>query len=117
MKIRRSGLKDSVVVRTRTAEGSYGDTFSDPVSVPCIVDETRRVVRDTSGQQVVSEASLQLHPRSRATAEDGTVTEADPAELFAPESEVTIFGRESRVLAIKRLRMRGYTYAVEVTCA
>ena len=65
MKIRRSFLKDSVVVQTRTSEGSYGDTFADPVTVPCLIDETRRVVRDASGQETVSEAQLQLHPNTR----------------------------------------------------
>ena len=116
MKVRRSLLKDTVVVRTRTAEGSYGDTFADPVTVPCLIDETRRVVRDASGQETVSEAQLQLHPNTRATAEDGTVTVVDPMDLFAPESRVTVAGRESQVITAKPLRLRGYTYAVEVTC-
>lgn len=117
MKVRRSVLKDQVTVRPRIGEGSYGDTYADPVAVPCIIDETRRVVRDTTGQQVVSEATLTLHPHTKATAEDGTVSLHDPMELFAPESEVLIDERTSRVITAKRLKLRSYVTAVEVTCA
>lgn len=117
MKVRRSLLKDRVVVQTRTAGGSYGDTLAAPVTVPCLVDETRRMVRDASGQQVVSEATLTLHPLSDVMAEDGTVTDANPMDIFTQGSEVEINGRASEVLAAKELRVRAQTFAVEVTCA
>ena len=117
MKVRRSLLKDRVVVQTRTAGGSYGDTLADPVTVPCLVDETRRMVRDTSGQQVVSEATLTLHPSSEVIPAEGAPTKADPMELFTQGSEVEINGRASEVLAAKELRVRANTFAVEVTCA
>lgn len=112
MKVRRSVLKDTVTVATRTGGGSYGDTLADPVDLLCLIDETRRMVRDGSGQQVVSEATLTLHPRSRV----GTST-VDPMEVFTQGSEVKINGRESEVLAAKELKLRGQVYAVEVTCA
>ena len=117
MKVRRSLLKDREVVQTRTAGGSYGDTLADPVTVPCLVDETRRMVRDASGQQVVSEATLTLHPLSDVMAEDGTFTDANPMDIFTQGSEVEINGRASEVLAAKELRVRAKTFAVEVTCA
>lgn len=117
MKIRRSLLKDSVVVQTRTAGGSYGDTLADPVTVPCLLDETRRMVRDSSGQQVVSEATLTLHPKSRVTPEEGSPTIANPMDVFTQGSEITINDRTSEVLAAKELRVRNTTFAVEVTCA
>lgn len=117
MKVRRSLLKDRVTVQTRTAGGSYGDTLAAPVVVPCLLDETRRMVRDASGQQVVSEATLTLHPRSDTLAEDGTAAEANPMDIFTQGSEVTINDRTSEVLAAKELRVRGSTFAVEVTCA
>lgn len=116
MKVRRSLLKDSVVVRTRTGEGSYGDTNADPVTVPCQIDETRRLVRGAGGQETVSEATLILHPRSQATAGDGTITTVDPMEVFTAESSVDIQGRVSQVITAKRNRLRGYTVSVEVVC-
>jgi hypothetical protein len=117
MKVRRSLLKDSVVVQTRTGGGSYGDTISDPVTVPCLIDETRRMVRDSAGQQVISEATLTLHPLSDTLAEDGTAAEGNPMDLFTPGSEVEINGRASEVLAAKELKLRSQVFAVEVTCA
>lgn len=117
MKVRRSLLKDSVVVQTRSGGGSYGDTLADPVTVPCLIDETRRMVRDASGQQVVSEATLTLHPLSDTMAEDGTAAGANPMDLFTQGSEVTINDRTSEVLAAKELKLRGSVFAVEVTCA
>ena len=117
MKVRRSTLKDRVVVRTRTSGGSYGDTLSDPLTVACLIDETRRMVRDSSGQQTVSEATLTLHPLSDTLAEDGTASGRDPMELFTAGSEVEINGRESEVLAAKELKLRSKVFAVEVTCA
>lgn len=117
MKVRRSILKDSVVVQTRSGGGSYGDTLADPVTVPCLIEETRRMVRDASGQQVVSEATLTLHPHSRVTPEEGSPTIANPMDLFTQGSEITINDRTSEVLAAKELKLRGSVFAVEVTCA
>jgi hypothetical protein len=118
VKVRRSVLKDAVTVATRTGGGSYGDTLADAVVVPCLIDETRRMVRDASGQQVVSEATLTLHPRSRATPQaGGASTTVNPMDVFSQGSEVQINGRESEVLAAKELKMRGQVFAVEVTCA
>lgn len=117
MKVRRSLLKDKVVVQTRSGGGSYGDTLADPVDVPCLIDETRRMVRDASGQQVVSEATLTLHPLSDVMAQDGTASGHDPMTIFTQGSEVEINGRASEVLAAKELKVRGSVFAVEVTCA
>lgn len=117
MKVRRSVLQDAVQVRTRTGGGSYGDTLADRVAVPCLIDETRRMVRDGSGQQVVSEATLTLHPRSVATPDAGDPTTVNPMDVFTQGSEIEINGRASEVLAAKELKLRGQVYAVEVTCA
>lgn len=117
MKVRRSLLKDEVIVSTRTGEGSYGDTIAAPVTVPCLSDETRRLVRDSSGQETISEVTLLVHPRTRAKAQNGSVTVVDPTTIFTPESQVLIGDRTSRVLAVKPLKLRGTITAVEVTCA
>jgi len=115
MKVRRSLLKDTVNVRTRTGEGSYGDTWATAVDVPCFVDTTRKLVRDGTGQETVSELTLTLHPRTYATA-GGVRTTVDPMELFSAESEVIVDGRTSRVISTKQAKLRGYVVAVEVTC-
>lgn len=113
MKIRRSLLKDQVTVATYAGDGPYGPVYADPVTVWCNVDEGRRLVRDSHGDEVVSEATLQLHPATRTTAGE-TV---DPLVTFIAESKVTIRGRVSKVLAVKPHTIRGRTVMVEVTCA
>lgn len=120
MKIRRSGLKDLVVVETRTGEGAYGPINAAPRAVACSVDETRRLVRDATGDETVSEATLLLHPRTHVI--EGVLTRTvvatvDPLEVFTPESPVTVNGRASRVLSAKHLKVRNSILAVEVTCA
>lgn len=117
MKVRRSALKDTVKVQTRSGGGSYGDTLADAVTVRCLVDETRRMVRDSSGQQVVSEATLTLHPLSYAHDAGDNVTGVNPMDVFTQGSEVEINGRSSEVLAAKELKIRSQVFAVEVTCA
>lgn len=103
MKIRRSLLKDVVSVTTLTGEGAYGPTFSDPVDVACNVDAKRRLVRSSSGEQVVSEVTLHAHP--------------DAAELFTPESRVTVLGKPTQVIDAKTHTLRGRPAFVEITCA
>jgi len=118
MKTRRALLKDTVTVSTRTGEGAYGPTYADPQTIRCAIDETRRLVRDTAGDQAVSEATLTLHPASDVLDPAGQVVgRVDPLAVFTPESPVTIEGRASRVLTVKRHKVRGAVYAVEVTCA
>lgn len=117
MKVRRSSLKDTVTVQTRSGGGSYGDTLSPVVTVPCSVDETRRIVRNSAGQEAVSEATLTLHPRTKAKAVDNSVTIVDPMTLFTTGSEVMIGTRASEVLAAKENTLRDSVVSVEVTCA
>lgn len=118
MKVRQSALKDVVDVATRTGEGATGPTYDAMVRVRCEIDETRRMVRDSNGDEAVSEATLTLHPNTRVVDADGLpVATVDPMDVFAPESTVTIDGRASRVLSTKRRSMRGYPVLIEVTCA
>lgn len=113
MKVRRSLLKDQVTVSTYSGEGAYGPVTANPVTVWCNVDETRRLVRNSDGDEAVSEATLHLHPQTRTT----TGATIDPLAVFTPESPVTIRGRATRVLACKPHTLRGTTAMVEVTCA
>ena len=85
MKIRRSLLKDTVHVESFDGEGAYGPLFASSVSVRCNVDNTVRLVRNSNGEEVVSQATLLVHP-------------AD-ASLFTPESRVAIDTRKSFVIS------------------
>lgn len=83
----------TVSVETWLGTSGYGvDTFAAPVTLSpttdtgCLVEGTRRVVRDKDGQQVVSETTV--YARTAAAA------------LFAPDSRVTIGGVESRVITV-----------------
>lgn len=91
-----SGIEDlfmhEVTVETFTGSGAYGDTWadeSDPVA--CYLDEKRQLVRDDTGDEVVSEASLFV-----------TLTDGD---LFPPGSRVHVPGRVA--LVISRARRDG----------
>jgi hypothetical protein len=66
----------------------YGeDIFAAPVSVACFLDEARKLVRDKTGEQVVSETTLATFPVS--------------APLFTADSRVTVNGDELRVIKTK----------------
>ena len=103
MKVRRSLLKDHVAVGTYSGDGAYGPAYAAAVTVCCNVQAKRRLVRNANGDEVVSEATLQVHP--------------DDAALFVPESNIVIAGRASRVLTASPQTFRGSTVFVEVTCS
>ena len=112
MKIRRSLLKDLVVVETYTGEGAYGPNFATPVTVKVNVDQTRRLVRNSAGDEVVSESTLAVHPAPR---DEATGLLLDAGTLFAPESRVTIDGRVARVIGVKSNTVRGRIVFLKVT--
>ena len=112
MKIRRSLLKDLVAVETYTGESSYGPVFEAPVTVKVNVDQTRRLVRNTAGDEVVSEATLAVHPAPR---DEATGAALAAEALFTPESRVTISGRLAKVIGVKPNTARGQTVFVKVT--
>lgn len=112
MRIRRGLLKDTATVRTYSGEGAYGPIYEGAVSVLCDVDGWRRLVRNADGDEVTSEQTLRLHPRT----EDETTGEfLDPVELFAPESRVEVRGRHSQVIGVTAHTQRGQVVMVEVT--
>lgn len=75
-------------VRTHKGSGPFGEEYADPVTVPCFVDARRQLVRDDSGREVTSEATV-----------TGPVESTD---LFLPESVTTIEGRERTVISLAR---------------
>lgn len=76
----------TTAVRTYEGSGPFGDTYADPTTVPCFIDNTRRLVRDQSGREVTSEATI-----------TGPITHG---HRFTPESVTTIDGHERTVLTI-----------------
>lgn len=81
---------ETVSVETASAGAGMGPSFASAVPVAGVqVDEARRLVRDESGQQVVSEASIYDETLAHAT-------------LFTFGSRVTLpTGRVARVIAVK----------------
>lgn len=77
----------TVTIETRTGTGADGDLFAAPVQRAVFLEEARRLVRSSTGEQVVSESTLY----------------ADPADapLFTPDTKVTLPGREARVIVAK----------------
>ena len=112
MKIRRSLLKDLVTVESYTGDGAYGPNFDAPVTVKVNVDQTRRLVRNSAGDEVVSEATLAVHPAPR---DETTRALLDAMALFAPESAVTIAGRAAKVISVKPNTVRGRIVFLKVT--
>jgi hypothetical protein len=89
VKIRRGLLKDTVTVSTLAGESAYaGPVHAAPVDVQVLVEHRRRLVRSATGDEVVSEAQLTVHP--------------DDEAAFTPESLVTVNGRPSQVIGVAR---------------
>lgn len=77
-----------VVVEPYDGQGAYGEVYGPARTVRCLIDDRRRLVRESGGQrsgnatgdEVVSETTLQcspdehIPPESRVTLPDGRVT-------------------------------------------
>jgi hypothetical protein len=103
VKIRRSLLKDSVSVTSYAGETAYGPSYEPAVDVACNIDARRRLVRSSSGDQVVSEVTLFAHPAAAA--------------VLTPQSRVTVLGRDTEIIAAQTHTLRGHATHVEVTLA
>lgn len=79
----------TVTVETKTGTGANGDVFATAAPVLVFLEDARKLVRDGTGQQVVSESTLYADP-------------ADAA-LFTPDSKVTLPTRVARVILTKTL--------------
>lgn len=78
----------TVAAVTRYAgDGAYGPVYDPAVDVNVAVSEGRRLVRNSQGDQVVSETTLYANP--------------DDNDKLAPESQVTVNGRTSRLISSK----------------
>ncbi|GAA3441060.1 hypothetical protein [Planomonospora venezuelensis] len=79
-------LRHTVTVEALTGEGPYGPEYDDATTVRCFVDDKRRLVRDATGGQVVSETTVYM-----------------PLSTTCPVgSRVTVNGRTTTVLVSAR---------------
>ena len=81
----------TAIVETFLGTSGYGeDLFDPPVTLSpdtnsgCFLDDTRHLVRSSTGEQMVSESTLYTFPTAAA--------------LFVPNSRVTVRGNQSRVI-------------------
>ncbi|UTT40250.1 hypothetical protein NMP99_03055 [Glutamicibacter mishrai] len=74
----------TVTVRTLVGSDSWGDQWTETTGVRCFLDETRTLVRDGAGAEVISETTLTGPP--------------EYASLFTPGSEVILPTRTANVI-------------------
>ncbi len=96
-------IGDAVAVETYSGDSAYGPIYAASTNITCNVDSTRRLVRNSMGDEVVSEVTLQ-------------VASTDEAK-FTPESRVTIAARVSTVLAVNPKTFKGQVLYVAVSCS
>ena len=74
----------TVTVRTLLGSDAWGDQWEETANVRCFLDETRTLVRDGAGAEVISETTLTGPP--------------DTAGLYTPGSEVILPTRTANVI-------------------
>ncbi len=100
-------LTEPVSVRSYLGETSgAGPAHSAPVVTRCQLEAVRRLVRNDNGDEVVSSTTLRLSPDLDPT--------LDLEVVFAPESLVTVRGREAQVISAGPVLDRGLLVYVEV---
>jgi len=98
---------DTVAVETYSGETAFGPAYESERIFDCRAQADRKLVRNGSGDEVVSEVTLYL-----PTSLPG---ELAAVEVFATESRVTVNGRQSQVVNVQAHRGRGAPVYVEVT--
>jgi len=64
----------TVTVQTLTGSGGMGDTYAEPVDLLCFVDDKRKLVRSSSGEQVISETTIYAPAGTLSLTEESLVT-------------------------------------------
>jgi hypothetical protein len=105
MSLARLLTGDTVSVRTYEGETAYGPSYGPQVAVDCRVEHQRKLVRNTAGDEVVSETTVYVLP---------TVQGVRTVDLFPPESLVEHDGRTSHVISCASHRGQGPAVFVEV---
>jgi len=80
-------LVHEVVVRRYLGAGATGPRYAAAETLPCLVEDKRRLVRDTNGREVLSSTTFRCMP--------------DIVEIPV-ESEVDVFGRTTTVIVSAR---------------
>ena len=96
-------LQDVVTVEPYSGESGYGPIHAAAATVLGKISATRQLVRNSDGEEVVSEVTLYVHP-------------ADAAP-FVPGSRVTIATRVSTVIAVSPQGRPGEDVLVKVACS
>jgi len=78
-----------VPVKTKIGDTSYGEKYAASVDVDCYIEDETKLVRDTSGSEVVSNSSL--------------FADIDAASIFTQGSLVTLRRGDVRVISIAYL--------------
>lgn len=91
-------LPDFLLTGTATVEpyagsGAYGKKYGPGASVRCYTEDKRRVVRDRTGAEVISETTMWCRL----------------AENVPAESRVTVNGRATTVITVSRFEFDGTT--------
>lgn len=88
MKLPDDFLLHQVEVSTMNGEGAYGTTYGAPLVVRGFLDDTRALVRNSQGDQVVSESRFYC--------------DLDQGSTFTDDSKVLVNGRRSYVIRVSR---------------
>ena len=103
-------VTETVTIRTMTGSGARGPAYADPLTTRCQVDGTRKLVRDATGREVVSETTLRLDPETNQT--------LNLEALFVPASLVSVRGGpETTLITAKPHLELGQLVYLEVTLA
>ena len=86
MKIPGWMLRHEVTIEPYLGQSATGPRYGPPVPVRCFVDESRRLVRNEAGEQVVSESTVFCRLGTTAP----------------PKSRVNVRGREAFVITAKQ---------------
>jgi hypothetical protein len=76
----------TAIVETLTGAGAYGDRFAAPATDTGYLEGSTKLVRDVTGQQVVSSSTW--------------YTDIANAPKYTPDSKVTAGGRTARVVGV-----------------
>ncbi|MEU1883428.1 hypothetical protein ABZ470_39495 [Streptosporangium sp. NPDC020072] len=81
-------LRHTAVIEPFVGEGAYGRVYGPAVTVRCLVDDERRMVRDEKGVEVVSDTTIFFPP--------GTVCPAGSKVMVTGRTTyvITSFGRD-----------------------
>lgn len=92
---------EEAVVQTYLGETSVGREYAEPRVVACQVDHTRKVVIDTTGDEVVSDLTLRSLPQN--------------ADLLVEGSRVHVQGRDVTILTRRIFTVAGAPVYVEAS--